>query len=301
MNLTGAIGLRGGAGGKVAKLKKSMMDGKMVEVLRASIDRVEAKRANFLFPMDLALPCILHLENRVSEKLVVMVMLEGLRHRKTGVASKEYFGEVEGKLNNGILSEENGNWVLPTEGDELKKISLSNVTARKFVNAIDQLFDIVFKFHEDDGLRRGVFQRCVDGYPKMMEKIRQRRDFTDEEIVSLQKDIDVWYADWVSVTGREGITNYVHMLGAGHLAYYLKKFRNLYRFSNQSWERLNKRVKKMYLQKTQRGGHGKYISAAHMVVDQCPHTKPLAKWLQRVMMWNTGKGEQFFLSLENKD
>ena len=72
----------------MAKLKKSMMDGKMVEVLRASIDRVEAKRANFLFPMDLALPCILHLENRVSEKLVVMVMLEGLRHRKTGVASK---------------------------------------------------------------------------------------------------------------------------------------------------------------------------------------------------------------------
>ena len=217
------------------------------------------------------------------------------------MASKEYFGEVEGKLNNGILSEENGNWVLPTEGDELKKISLSNVTARKFVNAIDQLFDIVFKFHEDDGLRRGVFQRCVDGYPKMMEKIRQRRDFTDEEIVSLQKDIDVWYADWVSVTGREGITNYVHMLGAGHLAYYLKKFRNLYRFSNQSWERLNKRVKKMYLQKTQRCGHGKYISAAHMVVDQCPHTKPLAKWLQHVMMWNTGKGEEFSVSLDNTD
>ena len=58
-------------------------------------------------------------------------------------------------MNNGILTEEIGNWVLPTEGDELKKISLSNVTARKFVNAIAQLFDIVFRFNEDNGLRRG--------------------------------------------------------------------------------------------------------------------------------------------------
>ena len=118
----------------------------------------------------------------------------------------------------------------------------------------------------------------MNDYPKMMEKIRQRRKFTDEEIVSLQKDIDEWYADWVSVTGREGIINYVHMLGAGHLAYYLENFRNLYQFSNQSWERLNKRVK-MYLQHIQKGGHGKRLSVSHMEVEQCPHAKPLAKQL----------------------
>ena len=67
----------------------------MVNMLKASIECVEAKRVNFLFPMDLALPYILHIKNRVSEKLIVMVTLEGLHHCKTGVASKEYFEEVE--------------------------------------------------------------------------------------------------------------------------------------------------------------------------------------------------------------
>ena len=52
------------------------------------------------------------------------------------------------------------------------KKSLSNVTARNFVSAIDQMLDIVFMFHEDDSLRTGVFQKCVDGYPKVMGKIR---------------------------------------------------------------------------------------------------------------------------------
>ena len=57
-----------GAGEKVTKLKKSMMDGKIIDMLRAPIERVEVNRANCLFPMYLALPYILHLENRVSEK-----------------------------------------------------------------------------------------------------------------------------------------------------------------------------------------------------------------------------------------
>ena len=49
----------------------------------------------------------LYLENIVSEKLVVMVLLEGLRYSKTGVAATHYFGEMEHLLNNGILTEEN--------------------------------------------------------------------------------------------------------------------------------------------------------------------------------------------------
>ena len=61
-----------------------------------------------------------------------MVMLEGLQHRKTGVASKEYFEELEDKLDNGILSEENGNWVLPTEGDELNQNFTLQCDSSKF-------------------------------------------------------------------------------------------------------------------------------------------------------------------------
>ena len=73
------------------------------------------------------------------------------------------------------------------------------------------------------------------------------------EINTLQQNIDVWYENWINLTGREEMTNYIHMLGAGHVTYYLLKKRNLYRYSNQAWECLNKRVKRCYLTKTQRG------------------------------------------------
>jgi hypothetical protein len=118
------------------------------------------------------------------------------------------------------------------------------------------------------------------------------------DIINLQQQIDIWYERWISVTGREGMTNYIHMLGAGHVTYYLHKKKNLYRYSNQAWERFNKHVKRCYLTKTQRGGHGKYAGDATTNTLKCPHTVPLARWLQRVIMWNTGYGDDYFKSKE---
>ena len=69
---------------KVAKLKESVMNGRMVKVLRDSIKRIEDMKDGFLFGLERAVPCVLHLENRVNEKLVVMALLEGLKHRTNG-------------------------------------------------------------------------------------------------------------------------------------------------------------------------------------------------------------------------
>ena len=98
---------------KVSKLKKSLMDGRMVLFLRDSINRIEEKEKGFLFGLDRAVPCVLHLENRVNEKLVVMTLLEGLKHRTNGAMSKAYFQEIADVFNNGMLSEQNGNWKVP--------------------------------------------------------------------------------------------------------------------------------------------------------------------------------------------
>ena len=62
---------------------------------------------------------------------------------RTGVAETYCFKEEESRLNNGILSEENENWVVPTVVHEFKKIYLSNATARNFINNIEILFDNV--------------------------------------------------------------------------------------------------------------------------------------------------------------
>ena len=195
-----------------------------------------------------------------------------------------------------MLSEQNGNWRVPQDSGELKVLSFSTIIARRLVFNIDQIFDLLFKFHNDDGVRKQLFHECLKiMFPPIVTALRKRSSFSDEKITQLKKDIDKCYHAWMLLTGLEGTTNYIHLLGSGHISYYLKKYRNLYRYSNQSWERLNKRVHIFYFQRIQRGGHGKQVGkdAANVLI--CKHTKPLARWLQRVIMWNTGLGAEFFI------
>ena len=45
----------------------------------------------------------------------------------------------------------------PSQSDEIKKISLFNLTACKSIEVIHKLFDILFLFHDDGGnIREGV-------------------------------------------------------------------------------------------------------------------------------------------------
>ena len=95
------------------------------------------------------------------------------------------------------------------------------------------------------------------------------------KLYNYRKNIDVCYSTWVSITCREGINNCVNMLGTSHMAYYLDH--NMYGFSNQAWECLQKRVKRMYLQKNTKGGHGKHILEAYLEYDHCTQKIPIAR------------------------
>ena len=56
------------------------MEGQMVKLLRQSIMRIEEEQDGFLFEMKRGVPFILHMENSMNEKLIVMIILKGLRH-----------------------------------------------------------------------------------------------------------------------------------------------------------------------------------------------------------------------------
>jgi hypothetical protein len=58
----------------------------------------------------------------------------------------------------------------------------------------------------------------------------------------VQTKIDVWLKLWLGIAKWEGVTNCIHMLGAGHIAHFLTKYKNLYRYLNQVWEFQNKQV-----------------------------------------------------------
>jgi hypothetical protein len=115
-----------------------------------------------------------------------------------------------------------------------------------------------------------------------MELARRREDFTEDDIEEFQTLANDWFEKWVKLTGRDGLTNYVHMVGAGHLSFYMREWGNLYRYSQQGWEAYNSLIKSVYYRRTQRGGNGgNKDEATSRVV-------PLGRWLQRKMFFLSG-------------
>ena len=97
---------------------------------------------------------------------------------------------------------------------------------------------------------------------------------------------DQFFIKWLELHKHNSAGNYVHMIGAGHLSYYLCKWRNMYRYSQQGWEALNSQIKTVFFRRTQRRGHkgdGGFNSKV----------EPIAKWVQRCLFWKAGMGQMF--------
>ena len=121
----------------------------------------------------------------------------------------------------------------PPSAGKLKPISLSNGSARKVVKNSALLFDLVFENHPVGCVRRNMFKDFItDKFASVIEKLRHRVDFTDDDLIDLQRKVDIFYDLWFKSYGKDGLKNYVHLLGSSHVMYYLKKHRNLYKFRN---------------------------------------------------------------------
>jgi hypothetical protein len=67
-------------------------------------------------------------------------------------------------------------------------------------------------------------------------EVSQKHDFADDASDSLQLRIYEWALDWILLYGKEGMTNYTHLTVTGQVTKFLRRYRNLYRYSNQGWE-----------------------------------------------------------------
>lgn len=109
----------------------------------------------------------------------------------------------------------------------------------------------------DEGLRSD-WKEVVIYYCTTMKLLRARHHFDEVRVLEFQESADKFYDLWLKLCGRDGVGNYMHSLGAGHVGEQLQKFGNLYRYSQQGWEAVNKKVKKVFFNQTSMGGgwHG---------------------------------------------
>jgi hypothetical protein len=234
-----------------------------------------------------AIPCILHMENRVGLKILTRLLRLGLDNWVAGVCGegscesvrmKNFIQKIEAICSTTIWGREDRpvTWRCPYDAEKkaVGKLCLDNVRTRSAIASLELLIDVCVVPEQ-----RQLWKRTIGYYEASLKILLKREDLTLDEVYSFQWEIDCFAQDWVKLNkGNEGATNYIHDLQSGHIADYLIHWRNLYVHSQQGWEALNFAVKKYWFRCTNRGG-GRGSGN---------RLEPMAKWFQRRLVWMTG-------------
>jgi hypothetical protein len=235
-----------------------------------------------------AVPCILHLENRCGEKFIKMLLLEGYDQKQSDEERKHFLRDFEDLVNTQVLGTptRRANWRIAQGKDKdnrtcIKDQTLPNTHVRKFINNFPILTACCLggDGHAD---RRAKWDETIHLWRAVMEAARRRDDYSEEDIDEFQDLADDWFAGWMKLVGKDGCTNYTHMIASGHIAFYLKEWGNLYKYSQQGWEAYNSLLKGVYYRRTQRGGHGGKRNEPNSRVT------PLGRWMQRKLFFLSG-------------
>jgi hypothetical protein len=146
-------------------------------------------------------------------------------------------------------------WKVPmTDKKQLGDITMDGATCRLFEGGIDHLIEVCIGDHRF-GVQYSVdWKECMGMYRQVRSLMTSRCVFEFDDVCAFVQICDAFMARYVALTGRDGMTNYFHMLRDGHVAYYLLKYKNLYRLSQQGWENINSVMKRSFHRGTQKGG-----------------------------------------------
>jgi hypothetical protein len=266
-----------------------------VILIKETLKREQESKSMLL--LEYCIPCILHMENRVGEKILKTLLNEYLIDLQTERKSvqeaslKALAHFVNRNITGDVVVA--GQWEIPLGKDKktVDEIAMTNSLSRLFVDNMDCLVCELFRT-EAKAERKNSWLAMLKEYRAFMELARSREEFSDDDITAFQTQADLFFALWVDLNGIKGITNYIHMIGAGHLTYYLRIYRNLYRYSQQGWEALNQKIKLIFFFHTQRGGNVKVKQGEEKLTRN--YIKPIARFLLRDIMWRTGIGASYF-------
>jgi hypothetical protein len=195
-------------------------------------------------------PCILHLENRCGEKFFKMLLLEAYDALPTATLKNQFLKDFEEVVNTSVLGSANCrvNWRLAVGNRQcIKDQTLPNTHVRKFLAN----FNLLAVLCISNLTRRAEWEATILLWNGVIHSARRRDDFDDDDIEEFQSAADNWFEKWIQLVRRDGLTNYTHIVGAGHLSCYMREWGYLYRYSQQGWEAYNS----LTLQAHQRGGH----------------------------------------------
>jgi hypothetical protein len=191
-----------------------------------------------IFRVDNCIPCLLYFKKRVIDKIVCMFFIRAqesalLKSKAEGVRR---IISIQKNVNEYALGRPGnpGSFKIPYDEKEatISDIKMDGTVAPRLLVAMnDGLVQRIFGQHSEiseteENIWSAIFKMLHD----IFETLSQREDFTDQEIGEFHVELDYFSVKWVELTGREEISNYIHMMITGHILYYLKKSRNNYRY-----------------------------------------------------------------------
>jgi hypothetical protein len=286
--------LFGGLEDRRERLKALLKVEQQLDIIMQAISRGKEGEEAALMLISQAIPCIMHLENRVGEKIITVLLVRATEKCQNGrTIGATFLKNVQDLVNTKILGSETRpkQWKVPLneKGDSIAKVSLSNAKTRIFIENILQLIDFVFSSPEDNDMKT-VWRTMLQDYSDAMSILRKQSEYTDSDIKEFQLIIDNFFAAYVerSGAGKEGVTNYLHMLGSSHISYYMRTHGNLYKYSQQGWESLNEKFKLSFFNHTQRGGNfGREGEESERT-----YLKSIFMYFQRELLWVSGIAEE---------
>ena len=186
-----------------------------------------------------------------------------------------------------------------SEGNKksLKKIALPLDQSKK-----------IFKVEQLAVLERAVYiavpsskpelrTRWVDflrEYVHAIELMTKSVDYESEDIDTLEGYIDRAYVKLLEIAGIEGLTNYFHYFGSGHIIWMTRIHGNLWRHRNEGVEGQNGVLSLRYNKFNNRGGNkGRNKDGTNA---KCEAFEVLGSWMSRLIMWQLGLGEKIFVA-----
>jgi hypothetical protein len=152
---------------------------------------------------------------------------------------EEFIDNVEDTVNVKILSRtirrvnDKAGWKVPLTKDRknLDKVNLSNTQARLFIDNLGALIEVCATSCGDE--TRSNWLQIADLFKEVADLLDSKKKFSFDDVCNFQRKADESCSLYFAETGWDGMTNYWHLLYAGHYAYFLSKIGNLYRYSQQ--------------------------------------------------------------------
>jgi hypothetical protein len=243
----------------------------------------ESSVVNAMYKAEHQLPCVLHLHKRVIEKVTTMIYCVSLDEVSTTNknARKRQIAKISHIINTIAYDTptDPGTYRVPNDQKKglIGEVKFDESRAKDLEEELNAILPLLIRQEPN----KTAWSSCISQISTVIKILSKKLDFIYDEIDDVKRRLDDWAVDWIALCGHEGMTNYTHLLVSGQVTYFLRRYRNLFRYSNQGWEFQNSQTKYIYMHRTNRGGSEGTSGG------RSSKMKPLGRWFLRCLWWLT--------------